>query len=665
MDAKEPLLTENTEIKNRYTMFPVEYSDVFEMYKLAQSVYWTADEINFAQDITDLEKLNNNEKFFINHVLAFFAASDGIVMENLSERFSKDIPKAEVRAFYAFQNAMEAVHCVAPETCILTKKGYECIKNLRDQQVEVWNGECWSQVTVKKTSDNSKLVNVKLSNGMNLECTLGHKWFVRVGNRAHPEQCKITKIETKDLREGDIIAAYELPIVLGQDPDHFQNPYTHGFFCGDGTYANNYPYIPFYSPDKIALIPYMQVSSQNYDPRGVVKCYLTNCINKAKFVVPVNYSVETKLRWLEGYLDADGCIHKSTKNQHTSIQVTSVNLEFLKNVQLLLSTLGVHTNIKFVREEGDRMLPDGHGGLKEYHCNEIYCLYITCKAVQDLRKLGFQPKRLCLSTDEEVNGNPRLIEVTAIEDTGRMDETYCFTEPLRHAGVFNGILTGQSETYSLLIDTYVKDDIVKDELFNAVRNYPAIREKASWAIKWIEDKNASFAQRLVAFAIVEGVFFSASFCAIFWLRERGLLPGLSFANQLIARDENQHTEFAILLYSKLINRLPEETVHAMFREAVEIETRFITESISCAMIGMNTTLMTDYIMFVADRLLVLLGYNKIFNKANPFAFMEKSAVEAKTNFFEQRTAMYAKASVQIKQTTTGAPSELAIDLENF
>lgn len=325
----EPLLTENTESKNKYTMFPVEYPDVFEMYKLAQSVYWTADEINFAQDITDLEKLNDNEKYFINHVLAFFAASDGIVMENLSERFSKDIPKAEVRAFYAFQNAIEAIH---------------------------------------------------------------------------------------------------------------------------------------------------------------------------------------------------------------------------------------------------------------------------------------------------------------------------------------------SETYSLLIDTYVKDDMVKDELFNAVRNYPAIREKASWAIKWIEDKEASFAQRLVAFAIVEGVFFSASFCAIFWLRERGLLPGLSFANQLIARDENQHTEFAILLYSKLVNRLPEETVHAMFREAVEIETRFITESISCAMIGMNTTLMTDYIMFVADRMLVLLGYSKIFHKTNPFAFMEKSATQTKTSFFEARVADYQKSSVSLKPGMSAVPKELDINL---
>lgn len=330
MDATEPLLSENSAIKNKYTMFPVEYPDIYEMFKKAQSAYWTADEISFAADIPDLEKMTDNEKYFISHVLAFFAASDGIVMENLSERFSKDIPKAEVRAFYAFQNAMEAIH---------------------------------------------------------------------------------------------------------------------------------------------------------------------------------------------------------------------------------------------------------------------------------------------------------------------------------------------SETYSLLIETYVKDDAVKDKLFNAVRNFPAIREKAEWAIKWIENKEASFAQRLVAFAIVEGLFFSASFCAIFWLRERGLLPGLSFANQLIARDESMHTDFAILLYSKLENRLSKEVVHSMIREAVEIETKFITESIPCSMIGMNSTLMTQYITYIADRLVAQLGYERIFNVTNPFHFMEMSASELKTSFFERRVSSYSKP-ISFTPQQTGMPTGLSVNISD-
>lgn len=201
-----------------------------------------------------------------------------------------------------------------------------------------------------------------------------------------------------------------------------------------------------------------------------------------------------------------------------------------------------------------------------------------------------------------------------------------------------------SETYSLLIDTYTRDPVEKDRLFNAVMHFDAIREKAEWSLKWITNKEASFAQRLIAFAIVEGVFFSASFCAIFWLRKRGLLPGLSFANQLISRDEGLHTEFACLLYSYIQHRVPRDVVVQMFQEAVDIEKRFITESIPCSMIGMNAAMMTDYIMFVADRVLKMLDYEPIYNKKNPFEWMEMSALEGKANFFETRVSEYVKAT---------------------
>jgi ribonucleoside-diphosphate reductase beta chain len=314
----EPLLTET---KSRHVMFPVEYDDVWAMYKRQVASFWTAEEIDFKQDLVDLAKLNANELHFILHILAFFAASDGIVMENLSLRFSNDIPKPEVRAFYAFQNAMESIH---------------------------------------------------------------------------------------------------------------------------------------------------------------------------------------------------------------------------------------------------------------------------------------------------------------------------------------------GETYSLLIDTYVKDPAEKDRLFNAVDHFPAIGEKAAWGMRWIADREASFAQRLVAFAIVEGIFFSASFCAIFWMRKRGLLPGLSFANQLISRDEGLHTEFACLLYNKLVNRLPVADVVAMIRDAVDIETRFITESIPVSLIGMNAELMKQYIQYIADRLLQMLGYEKIYQVMNPFEFMEISSMESKGNFFETRISEYSRA-------TLGNATEFVVD----
>jgi ribonucleoside-diphosphate reductase subunit M2 len=209
-----------------------------------------------------------------------------------------------------------------------------------------------------------------------------------------------------------------------------------------------------------------------------------------------------------------------------------------------------------------------------------------------------------------------------------------------------------SETYSLLIDTYTRDPVEKDRLFNAVLHFPAIKEKADWALKWIKNDEACFGQRLIAFAIVEGIFFSASFCAIFWLRKRGLLPGLSFANQLISRDEALHTEFACLLYSRIQNRQTPAVVEGMIREAVDIEKRFITESIPCSLIGMNSDMMTDYIMFVADRILKMLGYAPIYNKQNPFEWMEMSALEGKANFFETRVSEYSKAGISLKGSNT-------------
>lgn len=205
-----------------------------------------------------------------------------------------------------------------------------------------------------------------------------------------------------------------------------------------------------------------------------------------------------------------------------------------------------------------------------------------------------------------------------------------------------------NEAYSLLIDTYIKDPKEKHETFNAIKYIPCIARKADWCFKWINDHESPFAQRLIAFAIVEGVFFSGAFCSIFWLKERGKMPGLCFSNELISRDESMHVNFATTLYSMIKNRLPQETVHSMFTEAVEVEKNFIIESIPCALLGMNSQLMSTYIEFVADRLLVQLDYEKLFNVHNPFPFMERISIETKSNFFENRVAEYSKANVGTK-----------------
>lgn len=201
-----------------------------------------------------------------------------------------------------------------------------------------------------------------------------------------------------------------------------------------------------------------------------------------------------------------------------------------------------------------------------------------------------------------------------------------------------------SETYSLLIETYIKDATEKDKLFNAVENFPCIQKKAKWAQKWISDNRSSFAKRLVAFACVEGIFFSGAFCSIYWLKKRGLMPGLTFSNELISRDEALHTEFAVLLYNKLLKKMSKIKVHEMIKEAVEIEIEFICDALPCKLIGMNSKLMSQYIQFVADRLSVQLGYDKIYNATNPFDFMELISIEQKTNFFESRVSDYALAN---------------------
>jgi len=210
-----------------------------------------------------------------------------------------------------------------------------------------------------------------------------------------------------------------------------------------------------------------------------------------------------------------------------------------------------------------------------------------------------------------------------------------------------------SETYSLLIDTYIKDGKEKDRLFNAIDTMPFVKKKAEWALRWIDE--GSFAERLIAFAAVEGIFFSGSFCSIFWMEKRGLMPGLSFSNELISRDEGLHCDFACLLYNNhLVNKLDPQKITGIITDAVEIEKEFVTEALPVKLIGMNAELMCQYIEFVADRLLVEVGCDKIFNAGNPFDFMELISLQGKTNFFEKRVGEYKKAGVS-SNTDDDAP----------
>ena len=617
----EILLTENPD---RFVMFPLTDQSIWKAYKKQMDCFWRAEEIDFSSDLAHWEKLTKDEQHFIKMVLAFFAASDGIVVENLGMRFLSEVQLPEARAAYGFQLMMENVHCVSSTTKILTDNGYYNIGELENKFVNVWNGSEFSNVQIKYTG-NQSLYKVKLSNGMELDCTDGHKWLIRTGNQKHPERCVEEKIETKNLKNGYVLSNFELPVIKCTDPDEFKNPYTHGFFCGDGTHSN-------YSQDKI---------------------------NKPKYEVPINYSIKTKLEWLAGYADVDGCINLNKTKDATSIQIGSINNSFLKDVQLMLTTMGILSNIK-LNHKAEKRLPIDGSRESEYG-KECFVLYITTKNVNKLILQGFCPRRLNILYCERIETSfscQEKIRIKNIEKISDDEKTFCFSEPINHTGIFNGILTGQSETYSLLIDTYIKDKEEKTKLFQALNNFPCIKKKADWAKKWINDKRSSFGTRLLAFACIEGIFFSGSFCSIYWLKKRQLMPGLTFSNELISRDEGMHTDFAILLYSKLNNKAKKSKVHELFKEAVEIEKEFICEALPCKLIGMNSNLMSDYIEFVADRLLVQLGYPKLYNKSNPFDFMEMISLQGKTNFFEKRVGDYSLSS--------GDHSKASFDLDmNF
>jgi ribonucleotide reductase beta subunit family protein with ferritin-like domain len=589
---------------NRLTIYPIKDMDIWNAYLIQLGSFWTPGELDFSKDSDDYKnKLTTNEQYFIKMVLAFFSSADSIVNINLGERFTSDVKIREAVVCYDFQKMMENIHCVSADTKILTDTGYYEIEKLLNTKVKVWNGQQFSDTIVKYTGD-SELYEVTLSNHSVLKCTPEHKWFIQTENFPHLEFYKKSIVFTKDLKLNDVIYSYDLPIVNTTDPDEFLNPYVHGFFCGDGTYSNK--------------------------------------INKHKFEVPINYSLSTKLRWFEGYCDSDGYI--VNKKGYPTIHITNINLDFIKNVQLMLNTMGINPWIKIANEERTRSILMSDGREEEKEC---YVMYIDSSDLIKLLNLGFEPRRLVIDANYKNVidvPNKKLLKIINITKLESIHKTYCFNEEKEHSGIFNGILTGQSETYSLQIENIIKDSEEKEQLFKAVEHFDCIAEKANWALGWIES-DKSFAHRLIAFAIMEGVFFSGSFCAIYWLKKRNVMPGLCASNELIARDESSHTLFAVLLYSKLKNKISQTEVHDMFLGAVEIETKFICESLPCSMLGMNSDMMTQYIKYVADRLLLDLGYSKLFNVTNPFDFMESICLEGKKNFFEGRPTQYQKASV--------------------
>ena len=336
--------------------------------------------------------------------------------------------------------------CVAPETLILTKDGHQVISELEGESVDIWNGKQWSNVKVVKTGDNQRLLKVTLSDGKTLECTPYHKWYT-IKDRYNQRRGNVLEKRTSELEEGDWLIKFKTPVLEGNQEDNFKYPYTHGFFCGDGTYSNGLPALAIYG-EKMELIPYLDIRSSSYEVTAQNKINTLLPLDlERKFSVPLNATVENKLRWLEGLFDADGCIARNGTNE--SIQMASTHHEFLNEVQLLLQTIGVNAKIVLAMPEREALLPDGKGGQKLYQCKESKRILINSNDLFHLHLLGFSPKRLKFSPRKPQRECSQFVKVLSVEDEGRLADTYCVSEPLEHKAVFNGILTGNCSEINL------------------------------------------------------------------------------------------------------------------------------------------------------------------------------------------------------------------------
>ncbi|KAJ3371285.1 Ribonucleotide-diphosphate reductase (RNR), small subunit [Allomyces arbusculus] len=619
VSTSEPTLVDNVDVSevdellqpnpNRFVLFPIQHHDVWKMYKDMQAVYWTAEEIKLHQDIDDWEtKLNDDERHYIKHVLAFFAGADGIVNENLIKRFSQEIQIPEVRTVYGFQEMMENIHCVTGDTRILTNQGYVEISALVDKTIDVWNGETFSNVTVRKTGVDQDFIKVKLSNGMELCCTTGHKWLI---------QGKTDRVLTEKLSIGDVLEEWTYPVI---DHAHaasarvMESPFTFGYVFGQGNrHGSTRVLVSLDQKHVISHIDFTMV--ERYD--DVYNVYIPRRYGKNMDFVPYNFDKNTRIEWLSGV------IHSIGEFDRDSVTIVCSTNDIAKELQLLISTLGVFATVSC-----GSVIISAHGIAALSNIGVVMPPAVNVMALPDR------------STPDRLSQNIHVVGLSKVAERG---DSFCFNEPIRHTGCFAGIVTGQSEVYSQLIDTYVKKDDEKRKLFQSIEQIPCIQRKAEWAQKWIESKEATFGERLIAFSCVEGIHFSSSFAGIFWLKKRGLMPGLSQANLVISRDEGLHTKFAALLFTKYLHkqRPSNERVQEIVREAAEIEKDFVRDAIPIRLIGLNSDTMCQYVEYVSDYLLSeLLGVPKIYNSKNPYSWMEVIALNSSTNFFEQREVNY-------------------------
>ena len=347
--------------------------------------------------------------------------------------------------------------CVAPETLILTDKGQFPIHTLVGQEVRVWNGEKWSPTVIQKTGEDQRLLTVYLSNGAQITCTPYHKFLIREGYEDRRNIKDAKRVDASELTPGMTLARFALQVVYADEKEDIVFPYTHGFFCGDGTYHKNPSgYIgkglSLYG-EKKKLIPYLQIRSSTFveDSVGRINTMLPDEIPE-KYYVPMNASIQCKLQWLAGLLDSDGTVAKNGDNE--ALQIGSIHFEFLDRVRLMLQTLGVNSKVTLGQKERVALMPDGKGGRKEYTSKALYRILISSSSLYLLKVLGLTCHRIQFKGEEPQRNAEQLVKVVSVVDDGRIDDTYCFNETDNHAGVFNGVLTGNcSEIIQYSSDT--------------------------------------------------------------------------------------------------------------------------------------------------------------------------------------------------------------------
>lgn len=586
----EKILTEN---KNRYVLFPIEHDDIWKEYKKQEACFWTAEEVDLSSDLDDWNnKLNENERYFIEHVLAFFAAC----FTGDTEIMDVNGKKIKFKDLHTKINNGEDIYTSS------TKKNGEVIVS------KILN--CFISGYV------NNLVKITLDNNESIKCTPEHLFLLRNGKYKMAKDLNINDSLMSSNRDEIYVIKNEIIKNQKYEPvyDITVDSKEHNFTLGAGVIVHNSDGIV---NDNIAenFVNNVQYTEAKFYYGFQIMMENIHCV-----------TAETKILTDNGNFSI-----KSLLNKNVNIW----NGKKWSNV--LVKETGVQEIYKVTLSNGITLnCTNGHKWfIEDNNGNKI--IKITTELFEND---NIYPFKLPSLPNIIIND----IKIKNVEKTGISEMTYCFNEPEEHAGVFNGILTGQSETYSLLIDTYIKDTLKKQKLFNAIHTMPCVQKKAEWALKWIEKGN--FTENLIAFAAVEGIFFSGSFCSIYWLKKRGLMPGLTFSNELISRDEGMHCDFACLLYNDHIeNKLPKETVIEIIKDAVDIEKEFVSEALPVSLIGMNAKLMCQYIEFVADRLLNALNIEKIYNVENPFPWMDMINLQGKTNFFEKRVGDYQKAGV--------------------